>query len=134
MCWGREVVLTFEEFVENSKHHLHIDKFICYFSLRQPCFVDDEHVKKFKGLGVSMAKLESPWVEDVKKPEKRTVKDVLEKFSAGDDVIAIGDVFFANVVKEWVMQPGGPIAHKYTTYTWDNHVGAYVIYSSINMH
>ncbi|CAK9149910.1 unnamed protein product [Ilex paraguariensis] len=62
-----------------------------------------------------MNKLESAWVEDVKKPRKRTVQDVMAKFSIDDDVVAIGDVFFADVEKEWVMQPGGPIAHKSKT-------------------
>lgn len=114
-CLGRKVVVTFEEFAEIKKNHLHIDKFICYFSAPQPCFMDDERVKKLKSLGVSMNKLEAPWTEDVKKPNKRTVPDVLSKFSSDDDVIAIGDVFFADVEREWVMQPGGPIAHKCKT-------------------
>ncbi|KAK0595726.1 hypothetical protein LWI29_009387 [Acer saccharum] len=35
------------------------------------------------------------------------------KFKTDDDVIAIGDVFFANVEQEWVVQTGGPIAHKH---------------------
>ncbi|CAI9114522.1 OLC1v1015264C3 [Oldenlandia corymbosa var. corymbosa] len=114
-CLGRRVVVTFEEFEEaerKKKSKVHIDKFICYFSLPDLCYMDDERVKKLKNLGVSMGgKLESPWSEDVKKPKKRTVEDVLSKFSSGEDVIAIGDVFFAEVESEWVMQPGGPIAH-----------------------
>ena len=114
-CLGREVVVTFEEFAEKKKNHLHIDRVICYFSLPQPCYVDNDHVKKLKALGVSMNKLEPAWVEDVKKPNQRTVQDVIAKFSSDDDVIAIGDVFFADVEKEWVMQPGGPIAHKCKT-------------------
>ncbi|CAK9144694.1 unnamed protein product [Ilex paraguariensis] len=114
-CLESKVVVTFEEFVENKKNHVHIDRFKCYFSSPQPCFMDDEHVKKLKGLGISMNKLESAWVEDAKKPRKRTVQDVIAKFSTDDDVVAIGDVFFADVEKECVMQPGGPIAHKCKT-------------------
>ncbi|KAJ8553196.1 hypothetical protein K7X08_023874 [Anisodus acutangulus] len=114
-CLGREVIVTYEEFGERRKSHLHIDKFICYFSQPQPCFMDEERVKKLKSLGVSMNKLETAWDEDVKKPKKRTVQDVVEKFSTDDDVIAIGDVFFADVEKDWVMQPGGPISHKCKT-------------------
>lgn len=114
-CLGRKVVVTFEEFAENKKNHLHIDKFICYFSSPQPCFVDDDHVKKLKSLGLSLSKPVSVWTEDVKKPNKRTVQDVLSKFSSDDDVIAIGDVFFADVERDWVLQPGGPIAHKCRT-------------------
>ncbi|XP_016468143.1 O-fucosyltransferase 36-like [Nicotiana tabacum] len=114
-CLGREVVVTYEEFAERRKSHVHIDKIICYFSQPQPCFLDDERVKKLKSLGVSMNKLEVAWNEDVKKPKKRTVQDIEAKFSTDDDVIAIGDVFFADVEKDWVMQPGGPISHKCKT-------------------
>lgn len=114
-CLGRKVVISFEEFAEIKKSHVHIDRFICYFSLPQPCYVDDEHVKKLKGLGISMGKPEPAWVEDIKKPSKRTVEDVKSKFSSNDDVIAIGDVFYSEVEQEWVMQPGGPIAHKCKT-------------------
>ncbi|OIT05208.1 PREDICTED: uncharacterized protein LOC109223970 [Nicotiana attenuata] len=114
-CLGREVVVTYEEFAERRKSHVHIDKIICYFSQPQPCFLDDERVKKLKSLGVSMNKLEVAWDEDVKKPKKRTVQDITAKFSTDDDVIAIGDVFFADLEKDWVMQPGGPISHKCKT-------------------
>lgn len=114
-CLGRKVVVTFEEFAESKKNHLHVDKFMCYFSLPQPCFMDDERVKKLKGLGLSLSKIEAVWKEDVKKPNQRTVEDVLAKFSSDDNVIALGDVFFADVEREWVMQPGGPIAHNCKT-------------------
>lgn len=114
-CVGKKVVVTFEEFSEAKKKDLQIDKFICYFSQPQNCYVDDDHVKKLKSLGLSVPKLESPWVEDVKKPKKRTVEDVKSQFTSNDEVIAIGDVFFADVEKDWVMQPGGPIAHSCRT-------------------
>ncbi|KAI4381016.1 hypothetical protein MLD38_007134 [Melastoma candidum] len=71
--------------------------------------------EELKSLGISMGKLESPWAEDVKKPNKKTIDDVKGKFSVDDDVIAIGDVFFADVHSQWVMQPGGPVAHKCKT-------------------
>ncbi|CAK7356433.1 unnamed protein product [Dovyalis caffra] len=111
-CLGRKVVVTFEEFVEIKKNKPHIDRFFCYFSDPTPCYVDEDHVKKLKGLGVSMGKLESPWKEDIKKPSKRTVQDVEGKFASDYDVIAVGDVFFADVEEDWMMQPGGAIAHK----------------------
>ncbi|KAK6911787.1 GDP-fucose protein O-fucosyltransferase [Dillenia turbinata] len=115
-CLGRKVVVTFDEFAEAKKNHLHIDRFICYFSQPQPCYLDDEHLKKLKSsLGISMGKIEHAWVEDIKKPSRKTGEDVMAKFSTGDDVIAIGDVFYANVEPEWVMQPGGPLAHKCKT-------------------
>ncbi|KAM7480671.1 hypothetical protein LguiA_028884 [Lonicera macranthoides] len=114
-CVGRKVVITFKEFAESKKNHLGIDKVMCYFSSPQPCFMDDDHVKKLKSLGLAINKLKPAWVEDVKRPTKRTVQDVVSKFSSDADVIAVGDVFFADVEKDWVMQPGGPIAHKCKT-------------------
>ncbi|XP_059645363.1 O-fucosyltransferase 36-like [Cornus florida] len=121
-CLGRKVVVTFEEFADSRKNHIHIDRFICYFSSPDPCYTDGDHLKKLKSLGISMNKLESAWVEDTHKPKKRTVQDVLAKFSSDDDVIAIGDVFFAAVEQEWVMQPGGPIAHKCKTLIEPSHI------------
>ncbi|KAL6989299.1 peptide-O-fucosyltransferase [Sarracenia purpurea var. burkii] len=79
----RKVVVAFGEFVEAKKNHLHIDKFLRYFPLPQPCFIDDEHVKELRSLGISMNKVEAAWFEDVKKPTKRARQD-----------------------------PGGPLAHK----------------------
>ncbi|CAL1376268.1 unnamed protein product [Linum trigynum] len=115
-CLGSKLVLNFEEFEEMRKNRLRIDKFICYFSAPTPCYVDEEHVKKLKALGISVgSKLESPWKEDIKKPSKRTAQEVVAKFSSDDDVIAIGDVFYADVETEWLMQPGGPLAHKCKT-------------------
>ncbi|GMH03849.1 hypothetical protein Nepgr_005688 [Nepenthes gracilis] len=114
-CLGRKVVITFGEFYEMKRKDMRIDKFICYFSLPQHCYIDEDHVKKLKALGFSMPKLESPWVDNIKNPKKRTVQDIQAKFTSDDEVIAIGDMFFANVEKEWVMQPGGPIAHKCKT-------------------
>lgn len=115
-CLGRKVVVTFDEFEKMRKNHVHIDRFLCYFSTPQPCYVDDEHIKKLKQqLGVSVGKIETVWKEDTKKPSKKTAKDVQAKFTVDDDVIAIGDVFFANVEGEMTAQPGGPIAHKCKT-------------------
>ncbi|XP_061356817.1 O-fucosyltransferase 36-like [Gastrolobium bilobum] len=110
-----KVVVSFEEFASIKKHHMHIDKFLCYFSLPQPCFLDDERLRKLKSLGLSMSKPEPVWVEDTRKPSKRTVQDVLSKFAHDEDVLAIGDVFYAEVEQEWVMQPGGPLAHQCKT-------------------
>ncbi|XP_042488376.1 O-fucosyltransferase 36-like [Macadamia integrifolia] len=110
-CFGRKVVVSFEEFSETKKNHLHIDRFICYVSLPRLCYLDEEHIKKLKNLGLSMGKLEAAWVEDIKEPKERTVEDVKEKFSSNYDVLAMGDVFYSRVEQDWVMQPGGPLAH-----------------------
>ncbi|XP_027350962.1 O-fucosyltransferase 36-like [Abrus precatorius] len=114
-CIGRKVVIPFEEFSTIRKNRMHVDKFLCYFSLPQPCYLDDERLRKLKALGLSMRKPEGVWDEDTRKPKKRTVQDVLSKFSHEDDVMGIGDVFYAEVEQEWVMQPGGPLAHQCKT-------------------
>ncbi|KAG4937960.1 hypothetical protein GLYMA_16G014800v4 [Glycine max] len=114
-CLGKKVVVSFEVFSNLKKGHLHIDKFLCYFSQPQPCYLDDERLKKLGALGLTMSKPVAVWDEDTRNPKKKTVQDVLGKFSFDDDVMAIGDVFYAEVEREWVMQPGGPIAHKCTT-------------------
>ncbi|XP_020959885.1 uncharacterized protein LOC107646648 [Arachis ipaensis] len=110
-CFGRKVVISFEEFSSVRKNHMHIDKFLCYFSLPEPCYLDDEHLKKLRSLGLSMSKPQAVWEEDTRKPKRRTVEEVVSKFAHDDDVMAIGDVFYADVEREWVMQPGGPLAH-----------------------
>ncbi|KAF8081851.1 hypothetical protein N665_0862s0015 [Sinapis alba] len=118
-CLGRTVVVSFEEFWKRRKkhHHVHINRFICYFSKPEPCYVDKEHIAKLKALGISIGgKVDSPWEEeDIAKPSNKTAEEVEISFRSDDDVIAIGDVFYANVEKEWVMQPGGPVAHKCKT-------------------
>ncbi|KAB2065269.1 hypothetical protein ES319_A09G079500v1 [Gossypium barbadense] len=112
-CIGRKTVISFENFMELKKNHARIDKFICYFSIPLPCYTDEDHLKKLKSLGISMGKVETAWKsEDIENPSPKTVKDVEGKFGTKEDVIAIGDVFFANVEKDWVLQPRGPIAHK----------------------
>ncbi|KAK7834162.1 O-fucosyltransferase 36 [Quercus suber] len=114
-CLGRKVIISFEDLLEAKKSHLHIDRLFCYFSLPQPCYLDEEHIKKLKSLGVSTGKPEPIWKEDIRNPNKRTVQDVESKFSSDEDVIAIGDVFYADLEQDWVMQPGGPIAHQCKT-------------------
>ncbi|XP_010479955.1 PREDICTED: uncharacterized protein LOC104758729 [Camelina sativa] len=120
-CLGRTVVVSFEEFWKKDKnrkkhHHVHIDRFICYFSKPEPCYVDKEHITKLKALGITIGgKLDTPWEEDIARPSNKTAEEVETNFRSDDDVIAIGDVFYANVEREWVMQPGGPVAHKCKT-------------------
>lgn len=120
-CLGRNVVVSFDEFWKKDKnrkkhHHMHIDRFICYFSKPEPCYVDKEHITKLKALGITIGgKLDTPWEEDIAKPSNKTAEEVETNFRSDDNVIAIGDVFYANVERDWVMQPGGPVAHKCKT-------------------
>uniref|UniRef100_A0A1D1XY99 GDP-fucose protein O-fucosyltransferase 2 n=1 Tax=Anthurium amnicola TaxID=1678845 RepID=A0A1D1XY99_9ARAE len=112
-CLGRKAVILFEEFSEMMKNKMRIDRFICYVA-SPPCFLDEDHEKKLKALGLSLSKPQAAWPEDakLKQPKKRLVGDVTSKFSCDDEVLAIGDMFYADVEEEWVMQPGGPIAHQ----------------------
>lgn len=112
-CFGRKVVVSYKEFLEMKKNKLKIDRFICYIS-NPPCYLDEDHIKRLKDLGVTMGKIETAWPEDAKltKQKKRVVDEIKPKFSSDEEVIAIGDMFYADVEQEWVMQPGGPLAHK----------------------
>ncbi|MQL80744.1 hypothetical protein Taro_013191 [Colocasia esculenta] len=122
-CLGRKVVISFEEFSEMKKNKMHINRFICY-TASPPCFLDEEHTKRLKALGLSLSKIEAAWPEDAKlsQPKRRTVDDITSKFASDDEVLAIGDMFYANVEEEWVMQPGGPIAHKCETLIQPSHL------------
>lgn len=109
-------MVSYDEFVERHKNKLKIDRLICYIS-NPPCFLDEEHIKRLKDLGISLGKIEAVWPEDAKSKEqkKRVVDDIIPKFSSDDEVIAVGDLFYADVEEEWVMQPGGPLSHKCKT-------------------
>ncbi|XP_008804333.2 O-fucosyltransferase 36-like [Phoenix dactylifera] len=115
-CFGRKVVITFEEFHEMKNHKMRIDRFICYIA-SPPCYLDGEHIKRLEKSGISLGKIEAAWPEDakLKTQKKRVVDDIVPKFSSDDEVLAIGDMFYADVEEEWVMQPGGPLAHKCKT-------------------
>lgn len=113
-CFGRKVVMQFEEFESMKKDKMRIDKFICYIA-HPPCFVDEEHAKKLRGLGLSLPMLQAAWPEDDAKPDKqrkRVVGDITSRFACEDEVLAIGDTFYADVDEDWLKQPGGPLSHK----------------------
>lgn len=115
-CLGSEVVISFDDFAVKKKNKLKIDRLICYIA-NPPCYLDEEHIKRLKNLGISLGKIEAAWPEDAKfkVQKKRIVADIMAKFSSDDEVIAIGDMFYADVEEEWVMQPGGPIGHNCKT-------------------
>ncbi|XP_020166502.1 O-fucosyltransferase 36 [Aegilops tauschii subsp. strangulata] len=114
-CIGRKVVITYEEFVDKRKK-VSIDQFICYVA-SPPCYMDEEHIKKLKAVGISMGKIEAAWPEDakLKVPKKRYVADITAKFTTDAEVLAVGELFYADAEEEWIMQPGGPLAHKCKT-------------------
>ncbi|CAA6662728.1 unnamed protein product [Spirodela intermedia] len=104
-CFDRKVVISFEEFSESKKNKIQINRFICYMA-SPPCF------------------LEAAWPEDAKltQPKKRVVGDITGKFSCNDEVLAVGDIFYADVEEEWVMQPGGPLTHQCETLIQPSHL------------
>ncbi|XP_020213408.1 O-fucosyltransferase 36 isoform X1 [Cajanus cajan] len=115
-CLGTNVkaVISFHEFSIMKKKHVHVHVHVlllCYFSLPEPCHLDEEHLRKLKSLGLSMSRPTGVWEEDARKPNKRSAQDVVKMFWRDEDVVAIGDVFYAEVEPDWVMQPGGPLAH-----------------------
>jgi len=119
-CTGGKVkaVISFQEFSSMRKNGMHEGKFLCYFSLPRPCYLDEEHLRKLKSLGLlSTNRPAAVWDEDARKPRKRSVKEVVSRFSREEkeDVLAIGDVLYADVEEEWVTQAGGPLAHRCKT-------------------
>ncbi|RWW70863.1 hypothetical protein BHE74_00021440 [Ensete ventricosum] len=52
-CFGRKVVIKFDEFSETLKNKMKIDRFICYMA-SPPCYLDEEHIKRLKDLGLSL--------------------------------------------------------------------------------
>ncbi|XP_078440685.1 O-fucosyltransferase 36-like [Wolffia australiana] len=107
-CFGGKVVVPFDQFAESKKNSkIQINRLICY-AASPPCFLDDEHIKRLKNLGIAMGKIEAAWPGEKK---RRTADEVRGKFACDDEVLAVGDLFYADVEEEWVMQPGGPLAH-----------------------
>ncbi|GLJ11053.1 hypothetical protein SUGI_0141550 [Cryptomeria japonica] len=122
-CLGSNTVITFEEFSNRKKEHLHINRLICYMAT-PPCFMDEDHVKKFKAVGWTVLKTEVAWPADAHRkgyPSHPHAEEIVKRFSVDDEVIGIGDVFFADVEEKWVMQPGGPLAHHCKTIIRPNH-------------
>lgn len=80
-CFGRKVVISFDEFAQVKKNKLHIDRLICYVA-KPTCYLDEDHIKKLKSAGVSLGKIEAALPEDVKvdEPKKRTFEDTLQNF------------------------------------------------------
>nr|CAD1818418.1 unnamed protein product [Ananas comosus var. bracteatus] len=109
-CFGRNIVVSFEEF------------------------------RKMK-LGISLGKIEAAWPEDakLKEQEKRIADDIRSKFSSDVEVLAVGDLFYADVDEEclafseaWVPEildgtlvrrPDHSYAEKWDALLYRNHIG-----------
>ncbi|KAJ3674629.1 hypothetical protein LUZ60_005245 [Juncus effusus] len=113
-CFDQKVIISFEQFEQQHKNKIHINKFICYMS-SPPCFLDEEHLKRLKNLGLQFgSKIEPAFPDDSKSkdPINRSASDILSKFQSDEETIAVGDLFYAEVESEWVMQAGGPLKHR----------------------
>lgn len=107
---GNDTLITFDDFSDSRHGHLHVNRFLCYM---HNCHLDEDHEEKLKKLGVSWDKMEDVWPEEahVNIPSHPRASEIIEKFTCDDEVIGIGDVYYANVETEWVNQVGGPLAH-----------------------
>eukprot|EP00250_Pteridium_aquilinum_P022915 c25904_g1_i1 orf=218-1690(+) len=109
---GNNTVMTFNEFLHNHNGRLHVNRFLCYM---HDCYLDHDHEEKLKKIGVSWGKKEDVWPHDPDFPSHPHASEILEKFSSDDEVIGIGDVFYADVEADWVNQVGGPLLYKCRT-------------------
>lgn len=112
-CIGTKTVITFEQFEIARQRNIHVDRFICYF---RSCYLDQEKQQRLKLSGITWSHWEDAWPDDPELsgdhvPSHPHMNDFLSKFSVEDEVIAIGDVFYADVEDQWQQQPGGPISH-----------------------
>ena len=107
-CLGGKQVILFDEYLSSHHNNLHVNKFLCYM---HGCYLDVDHEEKLKKLGVTWDKKEDVWPKDPKFPSHPHASEIISKFSCDDDVIGIGDVFYADVESEWVGQAGGPLSH-----------------------
>ncbi|KAL2345978.1 hypothetical protein Fmac_007263 [Flemingia macrophylla] len=98
-CVGSKVeaVVSLQE-LKLKKKRVHVNvHMLCYFSLPEPCHLEEEHLRKLKGLGLSMSRPIAVWEEDARKPKKRSAEDVVKMFRSEEDVVVIGDVLYAEV-------------------------------------
>ncbi|MCO5571320.1 hypothetical protein L7F22_025058 [Adiantum nelumboides] len=109
-CLGKgDKIITFSDFLHDHNGRLHVNRFICYM---HDCYLDKDHEEKLKRLGVSWEKKEEVWPHDPDYPSHPQASEIVEKFTSDDEVIGVGDLFYADVESNWVNQVGGPLLHK----------------------
>ncbi|KAH7443935.1 hypothetical protein KP509_02G056600 [Ceratopteris richardii] len=109
-CLGiADIVISFDSFLHDHDGHLHVNKFLCYM---HDCYIDKEHEEKLKHLGVSWDKKVEVWPHDPDYPSHPHAAEIVEKFASDDEIIGVGDLFYADVESDWVNQVGGPLQHK----------------------
>ena len=99
-CLGDNRVISFEEFEERTRNKsLHINKLICYMP---NCYFDSDHQAKWKTLGFTFGDRQDAWPSDDLKatsfPNSHILAhEILTRFSCEDEVIAVGDLYYANL-------------------------------------
>ncbi|EFJ29673.1 hypothetical protein SELMODRAFT_410382 [Selaginella moellendorffii] len=82
------------------------------------CYLDEDHEKKIKALGLSWSSKNDAWPEEASLkgyPSHPRASEFVAKFSCEDEVLGIGDVFYSDVESELVAQIGGPLQHSCKT-------------------
>lgn len=86
------VVMTFEDFeAARGKKNLHIEKLICYM---HDCYFDSERQSKWEEVGFTFGARRDAWgVHE----GRRTRDSVVARMGGEEEVIAVGDLFYAEV-------------------------------------
>lgn len=105
-------IMTFNDFLDSHGGKLHINRFLCFM---HDCYLDKEAEEKLQKLSITWGKKEDVWPHDPSFPSHPHASEILVKFSCDDEVIGIGDVFYADVESDWINQAGGPLLHKCKT-------------------
>ena len=96
------VVMTFQEFQVMRGANLHVDELICYM---HDCYFDKEHQTKWEALGFTFGPCRDAWVTPktttttTTTPRRESREEIVARFGGGEeqDVIAVGDLFYADV-------------------------------------
>ncbi|EFJ28183.1 hypothetical protein SELMODRAFT_411497 [Selaginella moellendorffii] len=100
-CLGEKTLLTFHEFLGKNKTDIRL---LCYMS---GCYLDEDHEKKIKALGLSWSSKTDAWPEEASLkgyPSHPRASEFVATFSCEVEVLGIGDVFYSDVESELVAQ------------------------------
>lgn len=94
-CLGNNRVMTFKEFEAIREKNLYINTLICYL---HDCYFDKDHQRKWETLGFTFGPRRDAWPyhTGLLHPATHThPHDILTKFSSEEEVIATGDLYYA---------------------------------------
>lgn len=99
-CLGNSSIITFTAFEQaggKNHHRLHIDKLLCF---KPDCYFDHEHQAKWEALGFTFGPRENAWATPLQQqhhqaPRRRDA--VVARFGTEEAVVAVGDLFYAEV-------------------------------------